>query len=284
MNPSWVKRDFTQPISNRKSVHEWELEFCVYVLDLDPEILNTKISEAEFRQLMTTHPVLRRPGPRGRDLGTNRVNEQTPPGWRRDTGIGNKLRMSEDPERDEEAWTEPDGTQGQAGSDRDPLTPQSPPHTPRVSRRTWFWGFIVATGPVFAIWLLSRFYRTLASRFRIAWYWLAAVLLMDALILWLSPVSALISGPFFLWFLIADAIGQGINQVTVTILKRVLPLLHRPEVHPALPRSFVDTIVLAGNPLPVYFSLGQWITSSLVIATAVVAGKALLLRLRQPRA
>ncbi|MCL6626099.1 MAG: hypothetical protein K6T68_05865 [Alicyclobacillus shizuokensis] len=264
-----VKPNFTQPTPERKSIREWEIEFGVYVLDVSPDLLNANLSETEFRRLLATHPVLQRP----------------------QSGARPGLFTGADAVRTEDASSRADAPLPHAREPRpapDPRiqsvseAPSNPSGNRRRAGRHWLWAFIIATGPALAVWLLSRLYRALLRRFSIAWYWWACVLIMDLLILWLSPVSALISGPFFLWYLIADALGRGVNQAAQGVLDRLVPLLHRSDVHPSLPPSFLETIQLAGNPLPVYFSIGQWITSSLVLATAVVAGRAVWERLRLP--
>ncbi|WP_067931595.1 hypothetical protein [Alicyclobacillus kakegawensis] len=273
MSPFRVKPNLTPPTPERKSVREWEVEFGVYVLDVSPDLLNANLSETEFRRLMATHSVLQRPqsGARpGWSTGTDRARTQDAS---RDASGGADAPLPHAPEPRPVPDTEV-RTASQAQLD--------PPSNQRRAGRRWLWAFIIATGPALAVWLLSKLYRALSQRFSIAWYWLASVLMMDLLVLWLSPVSALISGPFFLWYLVADALGRGVNQAAQGILDRLVPLLHRGDVHPSLPPSFVETIQLAGNPLPVYFSIGQWITSSLVLATAVVAGRAVWRRLRLP--
>jgi hypothetical protein len=274
-----LRRLFSPRREERKTAREWEIEYDVYVLDVEEDLgdANRLLKRTEFEHLLATHQVLRRPRMprRGTDLGSldTRPTEVTRI-WRREPG---QQAQQVPPQAAATAETRTDWPSSEAAVSPEPMTLVPPSRR----RRRWLWALLLATVPTLATWLLARLHRWLASRLRIAWYWLAGVLVMDAMIVWLSPVAALVSGPGYLWYLVADAVGRVVNQLALTVLHGVLPLLHKQNVTPTLPKSFVETIVLAGNPLPVYFSIGQCVTSSLVIASALVAGGELWQRVRR---
>ncbi len=139
--------------------------------------------------------------------------------------------------------------------------------------RVWLL-YVLFTIPVAVSFLLKYIYKILARKISIRWYYPAGLGIMSLFILFLEPVTTLIAGPLYLWYLILSIIASLLGALYFKLAeslfhKGILPPSHEP---------FLSGVNLSGNPMNLYFSLGKAVTSSIVIAVLIVCASDLYKR------
>jgi hypothetical protein len=141
-------------------------------------------------------------------------------------------------------------------------------------KRVWF---LYASFPIPAATalLLKQLYRLTGYKLRIPWYYPLGLFTLGFCILLFNPVTTLVAGPFYVWYLILGFIAEILGTlyfqlVTATFHKGALPLAHNP---------FLGSVNLFGNPMNLYFSPGKAVTSSIIIAILIVSAADLVNRL-----
>lgn len=260
---------------DRKTIREWEQEFGFFILDLDgfdktdPKLYERLFSQSEFEQAAAECTILYRKGEEMGQPPTKNARQTEPV-------PAPKERKNRDRSRDR-------------GRDRGrvrriPIPEAVAKHTKPagVAITKWFrrprlWIVVLFTLPTLATLLLNLVYQNLQARWRIPWYVPAAILGLDGFILLIQILSPLISGPLYLWYVLFNALSVLLHGL-VTFTK--VTLLHQPPgLTAAAPVPFLSSVSLGGNAVPLYFSMGSALTSSIFLATVFVFGKDALRRL-----
>ncbi|WDL95479.1 hypothetical protein [Alicyclobacillus sp. ALC3] len=127
--------------------------------------------------------------------------------------------------------------------------------------------FIFFTLPTLAVFLMDALYALLSRVVRVRWYWPVLVLATDALIVFIAPLAPLISGPFYLWYVVLGLAARFVGVVLHAVVS-ALPFLHGGNT-PLTSGPFLNNVTLFGNRLPLYFHFGTAVTSGLVWGTVI---------------
>lgn len=237
---------------DRKTIREWEQQYGIFILDLDgfdktdPKLYERLFTQSEFEQAAAECTIMER-------------KVSTAP--------------SQDAEKLRRKPPKPKNTETKAAVE----PAESRQRVKNWSKRPLLWLLILFTLPTLAVLGLNWVYQKLQSRWAIPWYVPASILGLDLFILMIQPISPFISGPFYVWYLVLNEVSTLLHGV-VTFVK--VSVLHQPPgLTSASPVPFLSSVSLAGNAVPLYFSTGSALTSSVFIATVLSFGRDALHRL-----
>ncbi|MDQ0191166.1 hypothetical protein JI721_04070 [Alicyclobacillus cycloheptanicus] len=125
---------------------------------------------------------------------------------------------------------------------------------------------ILFTMPTLATLCVRALYRLLGRFVRIAWYWPLLVILIDLFIILLAPVAPIVSGPLYLWYVILNALVHILGWLA----RAAMALTPWKSAFANLgTQPFLNGVVLSGNRLPLYFTMGAAVASSIVLGTGI---------------
>lgn len=286
---------------DRKTIREWEQEYGIFILDLDgfdktdPKLYERLFSQSEFEQAAAECTILhRKPGEQAATLtdtleptvatkgmallgalSTVFANIKNAFGAINAKGKHQKQTTMRRPQQMEAA------TANHPDANVKPTKHPAKQHAHRrfsnLGRKSLIGMLVLTTIPTLLTIGLNWLYRQLQSRWRIPWYVPAAILGLDAFILWIQPVSPIISGPLYTWYVLFNEVSLILHGL-ITFIK--VNLLHRPPgLTAAAPVPFLSSFSLAGNAVPLYFSFGKALTSGVFIGTVITFVRDVLQRM-----
>jgi len=235
-------RNIDTPSSELKTIREWEQEYQILILDVDgfdvndSQLYNRLFSRREFEQAVAECTILRKKP----ELSKKRVETQEAPKSSRPTS--QKQSGEASPEENE---------------------PRRRKNV-KVNRAT-VWLLIAFTLPTLATLLIYWTYQKINRLFKVPWYVPIALVATDGVIGLIQPISPFISGPGYFWYLILNSLTQ-IFRISITFVQG--NILHHPlGLTTGDPAMFLSNTSLAGNAVPLYFTFGSALASSVYLAT-----------------
>ena len=231
--------------SELKTIREWEQEYQILILDVDgfdisdSQLYNRLFSRREFEQAVAQCTILRKePVSANRPIKPSIGPEPSPPPSRKQRRATSSLRENR----------------------------PKPEKKVKLNRAT-VWFLLACTLPTLATMVIYWAYQQINRRFKIPWYVPITLLVTDGLVGLIQPISPFISGPGYLWYLVLNGLVQ-ISHSLITYVRE--NLLHAPQVLTlGDPAMFLGNTTLSGNAVPLYFTFGSALASSIYLATLI---------------
>lgn len=268
-------QDVRKSSDDRRTLREWEQAYGLYILDMDgfdtsdSELYHRTWTRAEFEHGLAECTVIRK---------SPLTLAET------DTSSFSAKRRTEPRFRSSDGALEQRQEEIAASSDHNPSSnrPNQNRHRrqqqfQRKTRRIKWNLFIYFPLIVLAVWLLSKFYRTLSKRIVIRWYWPAVLLLLDAAVVSLDTIGPVFVGPLYVWYVVLSWLAYGLGEIK----QFALSMFHQQPMsghglHVPVATPFLSNVLVHGNPLSDYFTFSAALASAFVWGSALVSTFALL--------
>lgn len=227
-------------MSEKKRIEEWEREFQIQILDMDgfnqrdPHLYERFFTKSEFEVAIASCTIAHKRATNNRSVAGHNASYTA-------KSVVKEKYNSPKPERD--------------------YFQKRMIHFVRSKK-----AYIAFTIPALFTFLLWHFYSIVMNKIQIRWYWPLGFCFITMFIILLEPITPLMAGPLFIWYLLFSGIamvaGQLYWQLAHVLFHRSLPAI--------LNEPFLSTVNLFGNPVSLYFSIGKALTSSIVLSILIV--------------